>query len=245
MVVSASQAPPPSGRRRALVIGNDSYQRITPLINAREDARAIANSLRALGYEVTLRLDQPEKEFKRTWRTFAGQVEGGDEVVFFYAGHGLQVGASNYLLPVDILGESEAQVRDDALSLQRILEDLSERKARATLAIVDACRDNPFKGTGRSIGARGLAPTLAATGQMILFSAGTGQQALDRLGPQDRNRNGLFTRIFLREMNKPNLTADQVARNVRSEVVELARSVGHEQVPAIYDQMVGEFRLRR
>jgi hypothetical protein len=244
-LASASQASPPSGRRRALVIGNDSYQRIAPLINAREDARAIANSLQAMGYEVTLRLDQPEKEFKRTWRTFAGQVQGGDEVVFFYAGHGLQVGAGNYLLPVDISGESEAQVRDDALSLQRILEDLSDRKARATLAIVDACRDNPFKGTGRSIGARGLAPTLAATGQMILFSAGTGQQALDRLGPQDRNRNGLFTRIFLREMNKPNLTADQVARNVRSEVVELARSVGHEQVPAIYDQMVGEFRLRR
>lgn len=165
--------------------------------------------------------------------------------VVFYAGHGLQVGAGNYLLPVDISGESEAQVRDDALSLQRILEDLSDRKARATLAIVDACRDNPFKGTGRSIGTRGLAPTQAATGQMILFSAGAGQQALDRLGPQDRSRNGLFTRIFLREMNKPNLTADQVARNVRSEVVELARSVGHEQVPAIYDQMVGEFRLRR
>lgn len=244
-VASATQATLPSGRRRALVIGNDSYQRIAPLINAREDARAIANSLRALGYEVTLRLDQPEKEFKRTWRTFAGQVEGGDEVVVFYAGHGLQVGVGNYLLPVDIAGDSEAQVRDDALSLQRILEDLSERKARATLAIVDACRDNPFKGTGRSIGARGLAPTQAATGQMILFSAGAGQQALDRLGPQDRSRNGLFTRIFLREMNKPNLTADQVARNVRSEVVELARSVGHEQVPAIYDQMVGEFRLRR
>ncbi len=242
---SVSQAAPPSGRRRALVIGNDSYQRIAPLINAREDARAIANSLQALGYEVTLRLDQPEKEFKRTWRTFAGQVQGGDEVVVFYAGHGLQVGAGNYLLPVDISGESEAQVRDDALSLQRILEDLSDRKARATLAIVDACRDNPFKGTGRSIGTRGLAPTQAATGQMILFSAGAGQQALDRLGPQDRSRNGLFTRIFLREMNKPNLTADQVARNVRSEVVELARSVGHEQVPAIYDQMVGEFRLRR
>ena len=242
---SVSQAAPPTGRRRALVIGNDSYQRIAPLINAREDARAIANSLQALGYEVTLRLDQPEKEFKRTWRTFAGQVQGGDEVVVFYAGHGLQVGAGNYLLPVDISGESEAQVRDDALSLQRILEDLSDRKARATLAIVDACRDNPFKGTGRSIGTRGLAPTQAATGQMILFSAGAGQQALDRLGPQDRSRNGLFTRIFLREMNKPNLTADQVARNVRSEVVELARSVGHEQVPAIYDQMVGEFRLRR
>ncbi len=245
VAASTTKAPPPSGRRRALVIGNDSYQRIAPLINAREDARAIANSLQALGYEVTLRLDQPEKEFKRTWRTFAGQVQGGDEVVVFYAGHGLQVGAGNYLLPVDIAGESEAQVRDDALSLQRILEDLSDRKARATLAIVDACRDNPFKGAGRSIGARGLAPTQAATGQMILFSAGAGQQALDRLGPQDRSRNGLFTRIFLREMNKPNLTADQVARNVRSEVVELARSVGHEQVPAIYDQMVGEFRLRR
>jgi hypothetical protein len=76
---------------------------------------------------------------------------------------------------------------------------------------------------------------------MIIFSAGTGQQALDRLGPQDKNKNGVFTRVFVKEMLKPGISVDRVVRNVRNEVVELARSIGHEQVPAIYDQVVGEF----
>lgn len=122
---------------------------------------------------------------------------------------------------------------------------MADRKAKFTLAMIDACRDNPFKSNGRTIGAgsRGLAPTTAATGQMIVFSAGTGQQALDRLGANDKNKNGVFTRVFVKEMLKPNLTVDRLIRNVRNEVVEMAKSVGHEQVPAIYDQTIGEFYL--
>jgi hypothetical protein len=80
---------------------------------------------------------------------------------------------------------------------------------------------------------------------MVIFSAGTGQQALDRLGPTDKSKNGLFTRIFIKEMQKPGLSVDRVLRNVRNEVVELAKSVGHEQVPAIYDQVVGDFYFRK
>ena len=112
--------------------------------------------------------------------------------------------------------------------------------------MIDACRDNPFKTAGgRAIGGRGLAPTTAATGQMVIFSAGAGQQAMDKLGPTDKNKNGLFTRVFLKEMQKPGVSVDRVVRNVRNEVVGLAKSVGHEQVPAIYDQVVGEFYFRR
>jgi len=234
-----------SAKKRALVIGNDSYKSVQALVNAREDARAMADQFRGLGYEVTLGLDLNERMMKRTLRVFADQVQGGDEVVFFFAGHGVQVGPANYLLPVDISGESEGQVRDESIPLQRVLDDFSERKARFTLAILDACRDNPFKSTGRSIGGRGLAATTAATGQMVIFSAGVGQQALDRVGPADKNRNGLFTRIFLKEVQKPGLSVDKVVRNVRNEVVEIARTIGHEQVPAIYDQVVGEFYFRR
>jgi hypothetical protein len=227
--------------RRALVIGNDSYAQVARLQNAREDARAMAASLQALGYQVTLRLDLREREMKQAMRVFKAQVEGGDEVVIFFAGHGVQFGGTNFLLPVDIAGESEDQVRDEAIPLQRLLDDMAERKARFTLALLDACRDNPFKTAGRSLGGRGLAPTNAATGQMVIFSAGAGQQALDRLGPGDKDPNGLFTRVFLREMRKPGISVDRVVRNVRTEVVGLARSVGHDQVPAIYDQVVGEF----
>jgi len=227
--------------RRALVIGNDAYKQVTKLVNAREDASAMADSLRKVGYQVTLKLDLNEKDMKIALRTFKAQIQGGDEVMFFFAGHGVQLGASNYLLPIDIAGESEEQIKDDAMQLQKVLEDISERKAKFTLALIDACRDNPFKVAGRAIGGRGLAPTTAATGQMVIFSAGSGQQALDKMGPADKHKNGVFTRVFLKEMQIPGVSIDRIVRKVRTEVVEMARSVGHEQVPAIYDQVVGDF----
>jgi hypothetical protein len=76
---------------------------------------------------------------------------------------------------------------------------------------------------------------------MIIFSAGSGQQALDKLRPSDTEKNSVFTRVFMKEMLKPGLSIDRVLRNVRNEVVRLARSVGHDQTPALYDQTIGEF----
>ena len=232
---------PPSAKRKALVIGNDLYRHVTRLDNARADARAMSQSLQALGFSVTLALDQTERGLKETLRNFKSSVEGGDEVVVFYAGHGVQIGTTNYLLPVDITGQNEEQVRDEAIQMQRILDDMQERRTGFLLMIVDACRDNPFKVAGRTLGGRGLAPTTAATGQMVIFSAGTGQQALDKLGADDKEPNGLFTRLFLREMEKPGVSVDRVLRTVRTEVARLARSVGHEQTPALYDQSLGDF----
>jgi len=228
-------------KRFALVMGNDSYQKVNKLENAREDARLLAKNFERLGYRVTLKLDLAEKQMKASLRDFTAQVDAGDEVVIYYAGHGVQIAGANYLLPIDIDGASESQVKDEAIQLQRILDDMSERRVKFTLAIIDACRDNPFKSTSRAIGGRGLATTNAATGQMIVFSAGSGQQALDSLGPTDRNKNGLFTRIFAKEMQKPGLTIDRVIKNVRNEVVEAAKSINREQVPSIYDQVVGDF----
>ena len=80
---------------------------------------------------------------------------------------------------------------------------------------------------------------------MIVFSAGTGQQALDKLGPNDTDKNGLFTRLFIKEMRKPGIPIDRLVRNVRNDVVNTAKSIGHEQVPAIYDQVVGEFYFKK
>jgi hypothetical protein len=245
-VAQDAPRPPPAvaARRLALVIGNDAYSRVSPLQNARSDARAIAVHLGRLGYAVTLRTDLGERAIKDELRQFKSQVQGGDEVLFFFAGHGVQVAGANYLLPTDIRGDSEDQVRDDALPLQKVLDDIQERKARFTLAVVDACRDNPFRSAGRAIGTRGLAPTSAATGQMVMFSAGAGQQALDKLGPDDRDPNGLFTRVLLRKLDRPGVSIDRLMREVRTEVVTRARAVGHEQVPALYDQSIGEFYFR-
>ncbi len=229
--------------RSALVIGNQTYTTVPSLRNARADAEAMAAALDALGFEVMLRLDLDDRALRQAMRDFKSKLDGGSEAVFYFAGHGVQLGAANYLLPTNISPESEEQVKDDALMLQRVLDDLSEQKVRFSVAIVDACRDNPFPKTGtRSIGStRGLAPTTAATGQMILFSAGAGQTALDNLSPDDPNPNGVFTRVLLREMTRPGLPVDQVLKRTRQEVVALAKSIGHEQVPALYDQTVGEF----
>lgn len=241
----APAAPPVvSAKRKALVIGIDKYRNVDRLNNAVADARAISQALTQIGYTVSTHYDLDERQFKAALRDFKLQLDGGDEALFFFAGHGVQLAGANYLLPADIRKDSEDQVRDESIQLQRILDDLNERKPRFSLAIIDACRDNPFKGAGRAIGGRGLASTTAASGQMILFAAGSGQQALDRLSDADRNPNSIFTRVFLEEMKKPGLSVDRVLRNVRGEVVRLARSVGHEQIPALYDQAVGEFYFR-
>jgi hypothetical protein len=232
--------------RKALVIGNDSYQKISLLSNAREDARLMAESLITFGFKVQIKLDVTEKQFKSELRNFKNSIQPGDEVAIFYAGHGVQISSTNYLLPIDIAGQNEEEIKDEAVPLQRILDDMNEKGAKFTLAMIDACRDNPFKSSARSVGGtRGLAPTTAATGQMIVFSAGSGQQALDKLGPTDKSKNGLFTRVFAQEMQKTGVTVDRVVRNARSKVVEMAKSVGHNQVPAIYDQVVGEFYFRQ
>lgn len=233
-----------TGMRRALIMGNDAYKEVAVLQNARSDARAMSKTLGRLGFEVSTHLDLTERGMKEVIRTFKSQIRGGDEVVVFFAGHGVQLGATNYLLPVDIRGQSEDQVRDEAIPLQRLLDDFQDTKARFALAIIDACRDNPFKTAGRAIGGRGLASTSAATGQMVMFSAGTGQQALDRLGPQDREPHGLFTRVLLKEIEKPGVSIERLVRNVRNEVARLSKTVGHEQVPAVYDQTLGDFFFR-
>jgi hypothetical protein len=233
--------------RKALVIGIDNYKHIARLATAREDAQAMGRALTTAGFTVSQYLDIGEKDLRAALRKFAAEVEGGDEVAIFFAGHGVQLGGLNYLIPMDVSGESEGQLREDAIPLQRILDDMNDRKAKLTLAVIDACRDNPFRVAGRNIGnvSRGLSPTTPATGQIVIFSAGSGQRALDSLGPQDKDRNGVFTRVFAQEIRKRGVTIDQVARSARTEVVRLARSIGHEQVPAIYDQLVGEFILMK
>ncbi len=227
--------------RVALVMGNDAYRNVPALHSARADAQAVAKALESVGFKVTLKQDLSQQAMKATWRAFKQRVSGGDDVVFYFAGHGVQLRGTNYLIPTDIDAQGEDQVSDDSLPLQRVLDDLSEQKARFTLAIIDACRDNPFKGTGRGIGGRGLAIVSAATGQMVLYSAGAGQEALDRLGPNDPNPNGLFTRVLIREMKKPGVSVGQVLANVRVQVVALAKTVNHEQVPALYDQTLNLF----
>jgi formylglycine-generating enzyme required for sulfatase activity len=242
---AAERASTTTGRREALVIGNDSYRHVPPLGTARTDARALAAALRKYGFDVTLLVDVDQRAFKAAIRQFKARVAGADDTVFFYAGHGVEFAGSNYLLPIDVeFGDSEEQLRDDGIRLQRILDDLREQKVRFSLAIIDACRDNPFKQNGRALSGRGLGPTTPATGQMVVYSAGAGQSALDALGADDHDPHGLFTRVLLKELDKPGTPVDQIVRAVRDEVARLAKNAGHDQVPALYDQTLGKFYFR-
>jgi hypothetical protein len=250
-------AAPQQAPRHALVIGNAGYTSVGALGNAVTDARAFAKALSGFGFQVALHTDIKETQFKQAVLDFKNQVETGSEVVFYYAGHGVQFGTANYLLPVDVGAESSEGVKGDSVELQQILNAISEKQLKFTLAVIDACRDNPFavaaaSPNGRSLAdnpkmkaileSKGVTPTnTAAIGQMVIYSASAGQQALDSLGPNDRNPNGLFTRVFLEKMSQPGMPVDRVLRLVKKDVVRLAKSVNHDQVPALYDQTIGEF----
>jgi formylglycine-generating enzyme required for sulfatase activity len=227
---------PAQAARLAFVAGNDRYAHIAPLQNAVYDAQSMARALEEAGYTTTLSLNADLKTLKDALRGFRQRIQGGDEVVFFFSGHGVSLGGQNYLLPVDVRSGSPDEVRDDSLSLGQILSDVRERRPDVTVAIIDACRDSPFSGHTRS-----LTPSSGTTGEMILFAAGEGQEALDRLSVNDPVRNGVFTRVLLEEMRRPGVPIHEVMRKVRWEVHRLAQSIDHQQVPALYDQVVGEF----
>lgn len=231
-----------SGEKRvALVIGNDTYRNVVPLKNAVADARAMAKEFRALGFEVIERTNIDQRGMKSALRDFVSGIANGGIGAFFYAGHGVQEGGNNYLLPVDIGALTDtAALPDEAVELNGdVMARIGQVGAKFSLLVIDACRDNPFpRKAGRSIGStRGLgAAASAPEGMVVVYSAGVGQQALDRLGPNDRNPNGLFTREFVREIRTPGLEVAEVVRNVRRRVKDLAASVKHEQTPAIYIQ---------
>ena len=243
--------------RHALVIGNAGYQSVGTLNNATADAVSFAKALENFGFTVALHTDIRAQEFKTAVFEFTNQVETGAEVIFYYAGHGVQFGSSNYLLPTDVGADNSEDVKVTSFELQQILNAISQKQVKFSLAVIDACRDNPFKvaaaqpnGRGlannpkmqAAINASGVSPSNnAAIGQMVIYSASAGQQALDNLGPNDLNPNGLFTRVFLEKMSQSGLAVDRILRLVRNDVIRLAKSVNHDQVPALYDQTVGEF----
>ena len=229
-------------KRVALVIGNDNYLAVSKLQKAGNDANAMARELRKAGFAVQLHQNLNYRATVRAVESFTQGIQGGDEVVVFYAGHGVQIKNGSYLLPTDIEVNSESEVEKTAYDLLTLTEKLAEAKPAFSLVIVDACRDNPLKSKGRSIGnARGLSAIEAPKGQMIVYSASRGQQALDRLLEKDPNPNSVFTRELITRMKVPGLRIEDLMRDVQNSVEELAKSVRHEQRPAIYNESRGNF----
>jgi hypothetical protein len=245
----AAAEPSLAANRHAFVVGIDRYDELPAdrqLHKAVNDARAVGETLAELGFEVTHAENVGRLDLVRRWALFLNKIQPGDVAAFFFAGHGVEINGANYLLPRDVprvaAGEEEVLVAA-SLALSGFLEQLRERSPQLALHIVDACRDNPFvDARGRSIGeSRGLARIDPPSGTFVMFSAGAGQTALDRLSDADPDPNSVYTRVLLRHLLRPSLGLPEIAREVRGEVLSLARSVAHEQTPAYYDEVVGRF----
>ena len=233
-------------KRVALVIGNDGYQYVSKLQKAKNDADAMTRELRSAGFAVSVGKDLNYRSMVKSIEVFLNEVNGGDDVVIFFAGHGVQLKNGSYLLPIDIEAETEGQIEKTSYGLNELTEKLSETKANFSLVIIDACRDNPIKSKGRSVGnSRGLNAIEPAKGQMIVYSASRGQTALDRLSDTDSNPNGVFTREFVTHMKKKGAKVEDIVREVQNSVENLARSVGHEQRPALYNESRGVFYFNK
>jgi formylglycine-generating enzyme required for sulfatase activity len=233
---------PLQAKRVALVMGNDNYTSVSKLQKAGNDATAMARELKNAGFTVQLHKDLNYRGMVRAVEAFTNNITGGDEVVVFFAGHGVQIRNGSYLLPTDIEANSESEVEKTAYELLALTDKISEAKPAFSLVMVDACRDNPLKSKGRSIGnARGLSAIEPPKGQMVVYSASRGQQALDRLSDKDPNPNGVFTREFITQMQKPGVRIEDIMRSVQDSVETLARSVSHEQRPAVYNEARGNF----
>jgi Caspase domain len=218
-------------RKVALVIGNDSYPQAR-LQNARNDARAVAAALKELGFVVTTVEDANRDQLESAVAKFGDALQPTDVAWFFYAGHGLQVGGENYLIPTDFTGTSQTSVRLSALPVTELQTAFS--RAQVSVVVLDACRNNPFLAT-RS-GGGGLAP-IEARGSLVSFSTGAGQTASDNLGA----KNGLFTQELLAVIREPGVTVRDMFFRVRQRVFEASSG---EQFPAVYDGLVGNFVLR-
>lgn len=231
-------------RRVALVVGNSAYQHAGALQNAVSDADAVANTLRRLGFTVTLERDQSAVAMRRTLRDFSDAARGADVALFFYAGHGLQMGqrdrAENFLVPIDARLTDARDLEDEAISLSRILQLMDGAKAR--IVILDACRDNPLLARMTQAGgtrgvSRGLAPIEAsgAQGTLVAFSTAPGTVAADGTG-----RNSPFTTALLKHLPTPGLEIRSALTRVRAEVADATRNA---QVPWSNDGLLHELFL--
>ncbi|WP_048708245.1 caspase family protein [Microvirga massiliensis] len=227
-----------AANRVALVIGNSSYTSVPTLPNPRNDAEDIAVALRNLGFDVVEGRDLDRRGMADAVRRFSRNLPGSDIALFFYAGHGVQIGGNNYLLPTDVKVETTSDVKLDTIDVGTIMEEMGAEK-RVNLIFLDACRDNPFANSllsgGRSISSRGLAQQDSSVGSLIAFATQPNNIALDGSG-----RNSPFTQALLKHLKTPGLEIRAMLSRVRNDVIA---ATGGKQVPWENSSLTGEIVL--
>ena len=248
ILVTAFAMPAEAARKLALVIGINNYKEVPKLEKAVGDAKAIAESLGGLGFQVTTALDLDRRNLNLALSKLYASIEPGDTVLVHYSGHGVQIENDNYLLPADVPAPEDGNaelLKSESLRLLTLVDTITQKGAGATILIIDACRNNPFATGGKRAigGTRGLANVATAKGTFIMYSAGAGQTALDRLNDADGTATSVYTRVLLARLAAPGMKLRDLAASVRDDVEQLGKSVGHDQRPAYYDDLSADFSL--
>jgi uncharacterized caspase-like protein len=225
-------------KRVALVVGNSAYQNVARLPNPVNDGAVIAATLKNAGFDVVdSRHDVPAAELRRALRDFADRARDADIAVVYYAGHGMEVEGTNYLIPVDAKLERDTDVYDEAVSLDRVLVAIEPAK-QLRLVILDACRDNPFvKSMKRTVASRAIGRGLAqvepaSPNTLIAYSAKAGSTALD-----GDSANSPFTIALKKHLTTPGLDVRRAFGFVRDDVL---KDTANRQEPFVYGSLGGD-----
>ena len=241
LLVSANVAK--ADKRVAFVVGNGAYKNVAPLPNPAIDAKSMAKLLRNVGFDVVEGANLTRDKMTERLLEFGKKAEGADVALFFYAGHGIAINGTNYLLPVDADLKSEMDVKlGSAINIDVTL-DQTMADAKVKLVFLDACRDNPFaakiksNSATRSVSVQsGLAEMKSGEGTLIAFATGPGQTALDG---QD-GTNSPFTRALMANIASPGVEIQQAMTKVRAQVNE---ETNKNQLPWGHTNLIGSVYL--
>ncbi len=236
LAVALLPAPALAESRIALVIGNSNYESVGRLRNPAQDAAAIAETLKALGFETTLVQDQDRDGLSNSLRAFGRKANGVDIAAIYYAGHGMEADGQNYLIPVDAKLETDQDIDYELVPLELVLRSVSGAKS-LRLVMLDACRNNPFlaqmtnSGASRSVG-RGFARIEPANNTLIAYAAKAGTTADD-----GESGHSPFASALLENLSAPGQEVRLVFGKVRDDVLA---ATGNRQEPFVYGSMGGQ-----
>ncbi|MCK1722869.1 caspase family protein [Bradyrhizobium sp. 141] len=230
--------PAHADRRVALVIGNSAYKSAPKLGNPANDATLVGGMFKKAGFDsVDVRLDLSASEMRRMLREFAARTRDAEMAVIYYAGHGIELDGTNYLIPTDASLETDGDVLDETIPVERALYAVEPAK-QLRLIILDACRDNPFaKSMKRTLASRAIGRGLAkveptSPNTMIAFAAKAGSTASD-----GDSRNSPFAAALVEHLPKPGLDLRKAFGFVRDDVL---KSTGYKQEPYVYGSLGGD-----
>lgn len=226
LVLATFATPGHAEKRVALVVGNAAYQNIARLDNPKNDAKLIADTLKRLGFELIgndAQIDLDKATLDKAVQSFGKQIQGADVALFYYAGHGVQVAGSNYLVPVNANPTREADVDFQMVDVNLVLRQMQGSGTQLNLVILDACRNNPFGGRGLRDTGGGLAHMRAPTGTLISYATQPGSVAQDGVGG-----NSPYTKALAQTIQKAGLDIFQTFNQVG---LAVQRSTGGSQQP--------------